>query len=217
MDRNDRAMSSRRLASIVLIAMLLAAAASSMYWGLFQTVDVPVPVAVAAEGVIAARVIGPGTVQARIPVTLGARVSATVKHVYVDVGDEVRKGQLLVTLDDRDLSARRGVVAGKQEALLRNAEGGRATLVKAQVTSNSPAANSAATGSCWLRASFHSPLSMFPTRLWKGRRQPLMRPRPPWRPARQRLAPCRRKPATRTPSFPMRASSRRWMVWSCSA
>ncbi|HEX5685556.1 MAG TPA: hypothetical protein VFY73_16165, partial [Ideonella sp.] len=78
-------MSPRRLASIVLIALLLAAAASSMYWGLFQTVDVPV--AVAAEGVIAARVIGPGTVQARIPVTLGARVSATVKHVYVDVGD----------------------------------------------------------------------------------------------------------------------------------
>ncbi len=39
---------------------------------------------------------------------------------------------MLVTLDDRDLSARRGVVAGQQEALLRNTEGARAALLKAQ-------------------------------------------------------------------------------------
>ena len=41
-------------------------------------------------------------------------------------------GQLLVTLDDRDLGARRGVVAGQQEALVRNTEGARASLAKAQ-------------------------------------------------------------------------------------
>ena len=39
---------------------------------------------------------------------------------------------MLATLDDRDLSARRGVVAGQQEALLRNTEGARAALAKAQ-------------------------------------------------------------------------------------
>jgi RND family efflux transporter MFP subunit len=52
--------------------------------------------------------------------------------VHVDVGDGVRAGQLLITLDDRDLSARRGVVAGQQEAMQRNTEGARASLVKAQ-------------------------------------------------------------------------------------
>jgi RND family efflux transporter MFP subunit len=39
---------------------------------------------------------------------------------------------VLVTLDDRDLSARRGVVAGQSEALLRNTDGARAALAKAQ-------------------------------------------------------------------------------------
>jgi len=126
--RDGRAVSRGRLASIVLVALLLMAAGSSKYWAFARPVDV----VVAAQGAIAARVIGPATVQARIPVTLSARVNATVTRVYVDVGDVVRQGQLLVALDDRDLNARRGVVSGQQEALLRNTEGARATLSKAQ-------------------------------------------------------------------------------------
>ena len=120
----------RRTIAIAVAGLLLAAAAGAAYWRFVRAVDVPV--AVAAHGAIAARVVGPGTVQARIPVTLSARVSATVVQIHADVGDAVRTGQLLVTLDDRDLSARRGVVAGQQEALLRNTEGARAALVKAQ-------------------------------------------------------------------------------------
>jgi HlyD family secretion protein len=126
--RDGRAVSRGRLASIVLVALLLMAAGSSKYWAFARPVDV----VVAAQGAIAARVIGPATVQARIPVTLSARVNATVTRMYVDVGDVVRQGQLLVALDDRDLNARRGVVSGQQEALLRNTEGARATLSKAQ-------------------------------------------------------------------------------------
>ena len=120
----------RRSIAIAGAGLLLVVAAGALYWRFARAVDVPV--AVAAQGAIAARVVGPGTVQARIPVTLSARVSATVVQVHADVGDAVRTGQLLVTLDDRDLSARRGVVAGQQEALLRNTEGARAALVKAQ-------------------------------------------------------------------------------------
>ncbi|HYN64544.1 MAG TPA: efflux RND transporter periplasmic adaptor subunit, partial [Candidatus Limnocylindrales bacterium] len=120
----------RRSIAAAVAGLLLVVAAGAAYWRFARAVDVPV--AVAAEGAIAARVVGPGTVQARIPVTLSARVSATVVQVHVDVGDAVHQGQLLVTLDDRDLSARRGVVAGQQEALLRNTEGARAALVKAQ-------------------------------------------------------------------------------------
>ena len=123
-------MSRRRQALITLVALLSMAAAGVTYRAFVRAIDVPA--VVASRGAIAARVIGPGTVQARIPVTLGARVSATVKHVYVDVGDAVSQGQLLMALDDRDLSARRGVVSGQQEALLRNVEGARATLVKAR-------------------------------------------------------------------------------------
>ncbi|MBP8175906.1 MAG: efflux RND transporter periplasmic adaptor subunit, partial [Sphaerotilus sp.] len=87
---------------------------------------------VAAQGAVAARVVGPGTVQARVSVTVSARVGSTVVEVLADVGDSVQAGQLLARLDDRDLSARRGVVTGQQESLQRNTEGARAALVKAQ-------------------------------------------------------------------------------------
>lgn len=120
----------RRSITAVGAGLLLLVVAGATYWRWAHVVDVPV--AVAAQGAIAARVVGPGTVQARIPVTLSARVNATVVQVHADVGDAVHPGQLLVTLDDRDLSARRGVVAGQQEALLRNTDGARAALAKAQ-------------------------------------------------------------------------------------
>lgn len=119
-----------RILVIALVALLLLAAGAVAYWRFGHALDVQV--AVAANGAIAARVVGPGSVQARIPVTLSARVNATVTQVHTDVGDTVRQGQLLVTLDDRDLSARRGVVTGQQEALLRNTDGARAALAKAQ-------------------------------------------------------------------------------------
>jgi HlyD family secretion protein len=129
-DREMPAVSRGRIAAIALGLGLLLAAGGAAYWRFGRALDVPV--AVAAPGSIAARVAGPGTVQARIPVTLSARVNATVTQVLVDVGDAVRQGQLLATLDDRDLSARRGVVTGQQESLLRNVEAARAALVRAQ-------------------------------------------------------------------------------------
>lgn len=123
-------MSRKRTGYIVLAGLLLAVAAIAGYWRFGRAVDVPV--AVATRGAIPAYVVGPGSMQARVPVTLSARISATVTQVHVDVGDEVRQGQLLVTLDDRDLSARRGVVSGQQESALRNIEAARAALAKAQ-------------------------------------------------------------------------------------
>lgn len=120
----------RRTSVLALACVLVLGAGGTLYWRFGRVVEVPV--VTAAQGVIAARVVGPGSVQARVPVTLSARVNATVTRVNVDVGDVVRQGQLLVTLDDRDLSARRGVVKGQQEALLRNTDGARAAVIKAQ-------------------------------------------------------------------------------------
>ncbi len=123
-------MSRRRVGLITLVGLLLIAAAGAGYWRFGHAVDVPV--AVALQGTIPAYVVGPGSMQARVPVTLSARINATVAQVHVDVGDEVRQGQLLVTLDDRDLSARRGVVSGQQESAQRNIDAARAGLAKAQ-------------------------------------------------------------------------------------
>ena len=134
------AFASRKIAAMppirkrrVLLAALLALAAMAAglgYWRFGRAADVAV--AVARQGAIAHRVLGPGTVQARTAVALAARVNATVTQVQVDVGDAVRQGQLLVTLDDRDLAARRGAVGGQQQALARNTESARAGLAKAQ-------------------------------------------------------------------------------------
>jgi HlyD family secretion protein len=123
-------MSRARLTLLAVATLLLIAAAGAAAWRFVLAADVYVTVV--APGAIAVRVVGPGTVQARTSVTLSARINATIRHVLVDVGDAVREGQLLATLDDRDLSARRGVVSGQQEALLRGVEGARAALTKAQ-------------------------------------------------------------------------------------
>lgn len=123
-------MSRRRFLATALIAALLIVLAVAVYWRFGRAVELPV--VAAASGVVPARVVGPGTVQARVTVSLSSRVSATITEVKVDVGDAVQLGQLLATLDDRDLSARRGVVSGQQEVLLRNTEGAQAGLAKAQ-------------------------------------------------------------------------------------
>jgi RND family efflux transporter MFP subunit len=121
--------SKRRFLAASLLVLALAAAALG-YWRFGRTTDVAVTTA--NNGGITARVLGPGTVQARTSVTLAARVSATVTQVLADVGDTVTRGQLLVTLDDRDLAARRGAVGGQQQALERNTEAARAALAKAE-------------------------------------------------------------------------------------
>lgn len=89
-------------------------------------------VAEAAAGRVSERVVGPGTVQARVPVTLSSRITASVRQLGADVGDAVSQGQALAVLDDRDLSARRGVVDGQQLALARNLEAARAGSARAQ-------------------------------------------------------------------------------------
>lgn len=69
-----------------------------------------------AEGSVEEVVRAPARIRARVPVALGARVTAAVVAVEADVGDRVRRGQLLVRLDDRDAQAR---VAATRAALAR--------------------------------------------------------------------------------------------------
>lgn len=116
--------------AVAAIALLLLLLAVADWWRSGRSAELAL--SEVAEGTVELRVLGPGTLQARVAVSLGARSNATVMQVHADVGDRVRRGQLLLTLDDSDLRARRGVVSGQQEALARNTEGGRAALAKAQ-------------------------------------------------------------------------------------
>jgi RND family efflux transporter MFP subunit len=125
-----RALTRRRTAAVSAALVLLLLGAAAGWWRFGRSVEVRVETV--GESVVAARVIGPGSVQARVPVTIAARVGATVATVDADVGDAVRAGQVLATLDDRDLAARRGVVSGQQQAMLRNVDAARASLARAQ-------------------------------------------------------------------------------------
>lgn len=115
----------------VAVAALAVAAVGAFAWARFVRA-VEVPIVEAAQGTVAVRVVGPGTVQARVPVTLAARITATVRQVDADVGDAVKRGQVLAVLDERDLAARRGVVGGQQEAVARNVRAAQAAVAKAQ-------------------------------------------------------------------------------------
>ena len=61
-------MNRARKITIAVVGLLVLAVAVAAYWRFGRALDVPV--ATAAQGAIAARVVGPGTVQARVPVTL---------------------------------------------------------------------------------------------------------------------------------------------------
>jgi HlyD family secretion protein len=116
---------------LALTALALAASAGGFAWLRMGRVTT-VQLAEAAHGTVAVRVLGPGTVQARSMVTLGARITATVHAVHADVGDAVERGDRLALLDSRDLAARRGVVDGQQAVLMRNTTAAQAALAKAQ-------------------------------------------------------------------------------------
>lgn len=122
-------MTSRRTLAAVLVLLVLLAGG-----GLYWRFGMPVAVSTAAveSGRMPVRVTGPGTVQARVPVTLSARITATVVEVAADVGDPVRAGQLLVVLDDRDLAARQSAVRSQQASLARQIEAAQAAVSKAQ-------------------------------------------------------------------------------------
>ena len=116
------------------VALLALAALAAASFGVYRVFlhATPLQTVAVAEGVVPVRITGPGTVQARVPVTLSARVTATVTRLNADQGDAVRRGQVLALLEDRDLLAKRGSVAGQQETLLRNVNAAQANLAKAQ-------------------------------------------------------------------------------------
>jgi RND family efflux transporter MFP subunit len=120
----------KRTIVVASVAAVVIAAAGVAYLRFWRAV--PVTTAEAVQGRVTVRVTGPGTVQARVPVTLSSRITATVAQIDADVGDIVKRGQLLAVLDDRDLAARRAVAGAQQEILMRNLEAAQATVAKAQ-------------------------------------------------------------------------------------
>jgi RND family efflux transporter MFP subunit len=113
------------------IALGVAAAATlAVYWVALR--PLPVAAVAAAEAAVPFRVTGPGTVQARIPVTLSARITATIVALEADQGDSVKRGQVLARLDDREFAAKRSAVGESQETVRQNVAAAEAAVAKAR-------------------------------------------------------------------------------------
>lgn len=112
------------------IAAAISVAAVAFYWLLFHSVAVAtVPV---REGTVVELVHGPGTVQARVSVMVSTRITATVAALDADQGDTVKRGQLLATLEDRDLVARTAAARQAAAASRNNVAAAEAALEKAR-------------------------------------------------------------------------------------
>ncbi len=57
-----------------------------------------------SRGSIVAEVMGTGTLEARMQTTISPKISGLLADVLVDQGDQVRAGQLVAKLDDRELA-----------------------------------------------------------------------------------------------------------------
>jgi len=77
-------------------------------------------------------VFGTGTVEARVLVTAGSKITGRVKKLYVDQGDFVKEGQLLALLESEDLQAlvKQAVDTQKKSASMETAT--RSDLARAQ-------------------------------------------------------------------------------------
>jgi RND family efflux transporter MFP subunit len=117
-----------RILALAATGAALALAAGVLVWRLSHVT--PGETFAIAEGAVEVRVDGPGTVQARVPVTLSALVSAQVIALHADHGDAVKRGQLLAVLDDRDLAARRSAAGAGRDAVERNIAAAEATVAK---------------------------------------------------------------------------------------
>lgn len=74
----------------------------------------------------------PGSVEARETTLVSSRIMSTVESVVVRAGDTVQAGDLLVSLDKRDLQARLESVAASRAAIDARLEEAKRTLARAE-------------------------------------------------------------------------------------
>ena len=90
----------RRFKPILKLLLIVLLLGFAVYWVRFS------PVSVRAhqvkKGSVANRLLGTGTLEARVRAGISPKISGLLVEVAVDQGDQVRKGQLLAKLDDVD-------------------------------------------------------------------------------------------------------------------
>lgn len=115
------------IVAIGLGSLLLAGVALRVFW------YVPgVDVASARPGAVSQVVTAEGTVQTHINVNVSTQITGIIEGVYADQGDVVKKGQLLATLQNADLTAQAGAAQAAIGDAEQNVAAARATAAQAQ-------------------------------------------------------------------------------------
>jgi len=91
----------RRLWQVAKLLAVIAVLGGIVYWLKFS--PVPVSEHQVELGEIVAEVMGTGTLEAHFKSTISPRISGRIQEVFVDMGDSVMAGKLLVRLDDVDM------------------------------------------------------------------------------------------------------------------
>lgn len=84
----------RWVAALLLLGLLTA---GGVWW--FWPAEVPPAVARVGRGDVELLITATGTLEPRRSVEVGAQVSGQVKHIHVQIGDTVKRGQLLLEID----------------------------------------------------------------------------------------------------------------------
>jgi RND family efflux transporter MFP subunit len=71
----------------------------------FQPAPIPITSALVTQGNIAATLVYSGNVQSRSQVNVVPKITGRVERLYVDIGDEVRQGEVIADLDRATLDA----------------------------------------------------------------------------------------------------------------
>jgi RND family efflux transporter MFP subunit len=73
--------------------------------GGFEPQPIPITTALVTQGTIAATLVYSGNVQSRSQVNVVPKITGRVERLYVDIGDEVRQGEVIAELDRATLDA----------------------------------------------------------------------------------------------------------------
>ncbi len=104
-------MKKRKAGRFIIVALLLFAVAAAVWWALDKNTgtknDSAPETAMVTRRDLSSTVLATGAVKPQVgaEVRVGARISGKVEHLYANIGDQVKKGQVIAELEKADLEA----------------------------------------------------------------------------------------------------------------
>lgn len=114
----------------VALGLAFAAAAVAAVARALAPASAPAVVVTATE--IEGKAHGPGTVQAKVSVTISSKITGVIAQLHADQGDRVKSGQLLAELDATELTSRAAAAQAAVGRLDRDLARARADRLKAE-------------------------------------------------------------------------------------